>query len=311
MTTSGPARPVFRLALYYGSLAAAVALLVTLLPGIRELFASGPLGGVGAGIEALRQSAAAGAAVADLGVLGQAALALLSMLGALLLMVPVAWVYMLTKRRSGYDQSVVQTMIVLPLVVCGVMFVVTSSQNALALAFALAAIVAAIRFRNTLKDTKDTVYVFLAIGVGLAAGVQALALAAIMSIVFNALILALWRFNVGGLYAPEEAARLEAYAAARASDKKKKRFNGAVLVHARDLERAQRAVETVLEEGTKRWKLAGIAPGDAGRSTLEYLVRLGDDAGAARVLDALRQAAAPHVEAVEFRSLKGLEPRES
>src|SRR5439155_2874936 len=44
---------------------------------------------------------------------------LLSMLTALLLVLPVAWVYMVTKRRSGYDQSVVQTVIILPMTVAG------------------------------------------------------------------------------------------------------------------------------------------------------------------------------------------------
>src|SRR5439155_593698 len=95
-----------------------------------------------------------------------ALITLLSMLTALLLVLPVAWVYMVTKRRSGYDQSVVQTVIILPMTVAGTVILV---QNSLALAFALAAIVAAVRFRNTLKDTKDAVYIFLALAVGVAA----------------------------------------------------------------------------------------------------------------------------------------------
>src|SRR5256885_10660735 len=76
-------------------------------------------------------------------------------------------------------------------------------QNSLALAFTLAAIVAAVRFRNTLKDTKDAVYIFLALAVGVAAGVFAPTVAAVMSVVFNAVVLLLWKSNVGNIYADQ------------------------------------------------------------------------------------------------------------
>lgn len=120
-----------------------------------------------------------------------------SALGALVIMIPVAWTYMLIKRRTGYEESVVHTLLILPVAVTGIVMIV---QGSLALAFSLAGIVAAVRFRTTLEDTKDAVYVFLAIGVGLAAGVQALGVAAASSVVFNALALVLWRFDFGNVY---------------------------------------------------------------------------------------------------------------
>src|SRR2546430_17115929 len=43
----------------------------------------------------------------------------------------------------------------------------------------------AVRFRNTLKDTKDAVYIFLALAVGVAAGVYAPTVAAVMSVMFR------------------------------------------------------------------------------------------------------------------------------
>jgi len=76
-------------------------------------------------------------------------------------------------------------------------------QNSLALAFTLAAIVAAVRFRNTLKDTKDAVYIFLALAVGVAAGVFSPTVAAVMSLMFNIVVLALWELNVGNIYADQ------------------------------------------------------------------------------------------------------------
>jgi hypothetical protein len=125
---------------------------------------------------------------------------IIALLGALALMIPVAWVYLLTKQRRGYDESVVQAMLILPIAVAGIVFIVKFS---LALAFSLAGIVAAVRFRSTLKDTKDAVYVFLAIGVGLASGAWVLGMAAILSIVFNAVILYLWWSNFGNIYADQ------------------------------------------------------------------------------------------------------------
>ncbi len=120
-----------------------------------------------------------------------------SALGALVIMIPVVWTYILIKRRTGYDESVVHTLLILPVAVTGIVVVV---QGNLALAFSLAGIVAAVRFRTTLDDTKDAVYVFLAIGVGLAAGVQALGVALALSVVFNLLNLVLWARNFGNVY---------------------------------------------------------------------------------------------------------------
>lgn len=123
--------------------------------------------------------------------------AALSMLAALLLMIPVAMAYLVIKRRGGYDESVVHALLILPVAVAGIVMIV---QNSLALAFSLAGIVAAVRFRTTLEDTKDAVYIFLAIGVGLACGVGAVGIALVLSILFNAINLGLWRTGFGNIY---------------------------------------------------------------------------------------------------------------
>ena len=53
------------------------------------------------------------------------------------------------------------------------------------------------RFRNTLRDTRDTVFVFLAIVVGFAAGVQAITVGAVASVIFNLVLLFIWRSDFG------------------------------------------------------------------------------------------------------------------
>src|SRR2546422_11515458 len=97
-----------------------------------------------------------------------------------------------------------------------------------------------------------------------------------MSVVFNAVVLTLWQFNVGNIYADrlgaDRAARLEPHLQAAAEDKKKKRFNGALLIRAARPEPAQRGAEALLDEHAKRRKLAEIVPSDGGDSAVEYLV---------------------------------------
>ena len=111
-----------------------------------------------------------------------------AMLSAVALSLPVAWIYVLTRAKRGYDQSVVHLLIVLPLVVAGIVVLV---QDSLALAFSLAGIVAAVRFRNTLDDSKDAVYVFLSIAIGLSAAVN-VPVAATISVLFNVTMFTLW-----------------------------------------------------------------------------------------------------------------------
>jgi hypothetical protein len=107
----------------------------------------------------------------------------------------------------------------------------------------------------------------------------------------------------------DRAARLQAYVAARAGDDKKKRFTAVVLVHTNQPKPAQQAVEVILEEQTKRWRLTEILPGEGGMSTLEYLVRLKDEVEAGAFLDDLQRRGAPSVAAAEFRSLQGLKKK--
>ena len=122
-----------------------------------------------------------------------AATVTLAMLAAFAVALPVAWIYTLTRAKRGYQQSVVQLLIILPVVVAGIVVMVKYS---LALAFSLGGIAAAVRFRNTLDDSKDAVYVFLVTGIGMAAAVD-LPVALVISVVFNVVIVCLWITDFG------------------------------------------------------------------------------------------------------------------
>ncbi|HEX6370446.1 MAG TPA: DUF4956 domain-containing protein [Longimicrobium sp.] len=255
--------PVVPLALYYGALVAGWAGLGWVFPGA-----------VGRGAHADRLSSEMAALVA--------------MAGALALMAPVVSVYMRT-RRLRYDPSLVHSLIILPVVTAGIFLVI---ENSLARAFSLAGIMAAVRFRNTLPETRDIVYILLALGIGLAAGAEALDVAVVMSAAFNVLVLFLWSFNVGSIYAAGSARRgilsvgetrllLGTTPAARAELRKRMSReadgfhpHGVVLVHTPAAEVARSIVEEVLFESTREWRPAGTLPNPRGVESLAYLVRL-------------------------------------
>ena len=245
MTRSPPPVVVIvKLALYY-------ALLVAAFLGLERILPAGP-------------SAALRTALATL--------------GGLALAIPVAWVYRLSKPPADLDVPLLQTVIVLPVAVSGIVLIV---ENSLALAFSLAGIVAAVRFRNTLRDTKDAVYVFVAIGLGLAAGVQQLAVGLVLSAVFAAVMLGLWRLDPG---TPDAG-------------------SGMLLVDVSSTLAVRRAVEGALEKHTDQWKLVHTTPGAGDRATLAYLVRLRPKTPPPALVEAVRRAE-PDVASADFEALE-------
>lgn len=81
----------------------------------------------------------------------------------------MGWVYMWTHNTLSYSQSFVASLVVLPVIVALMMMLMAGS---LVIAFGLLAVFAVVRFRNVLKDTRDTTYVLWAIVEGMAVGTQ-------------------------------------------------------------------------------------------------------------------------------------------
>jgi dolichyl-phosphate-mannose--protein O-mannosyl transferase len=115
-------------------------------------------------------------------------------LGAAILIVPVSWVYFITSRSKEVDQSFVQTIVILPIVVTGISMIVL---NSLALAFSLAGIVAAVRFRFSLDQPSHAMYIFAAISIGLGCGIGSLGVAAVISMAFVYANLVIWKLEYG------------------------------------------------------------------------------------------------------------------
>lgn len=202
--------------------------------------------------------------------------AVVALLGGLALMCPVAWMYMKTKPTARYDSSLVQTIVVLPIVISGVVVIV---RDSLTLAFSLAGIVAAVRFRNTLRDTKDAVYVFLAIAVGLAAGVQALSIAFVVTIIFVIVVLVLWRFDVG-------------------TEPLADSFRGRLIVEAPWAPGVEAAIGQILERYTRRWKLLRAEP-----KALTFAVQIRRTTNPDALVAAVREEPSKQVTGVRFDPL--------
>ena len=312
--TLGSSRPIRRLAAYYALLAIAGLVVFQFFPVLDGLLTGDRLSQLGKVPAALlRDSISAGqsnARPADFATLAAFGLSTaFILLSTLALMLPVTWVYMSARSGQGHNQSVVQVLIVLPMIVAGIVLVVS---NSLALAFSLAGVVAAVRFRTNLADSRDVVFIFLAIAVGFAAGVQDITIALTLSCLFNFVLVFLWRYDFGrsvleptassqwaeplgdlagkdggGNTVPDRdlvlaltpkkvealADRFERVRVLLGPNGKKPRFDAVLAVTTTELDGAQKHIEKTLNDVSKRWKLDEVVTNVGKPSELYYLVR--------------------------------------
>ena len=106
----------------------------------------------------------------------------------------IGWVYMWTHKVLSYSQTFVASLVILPVIVAVMMSLIRDSMN---VAFGLLAVFAVVRFRNVLKDTRDTVFILFAIVEGMSVGTGHYTTAAIGMIVLAAILLYL-RFTSFG-----------------------------------------------------------------------------------------------------------------
>ena len=127
-----------KLTIYYVVIAAAVFIAIKIWPSATGWL---PVGGVEQLISAPAKNpleASEAVRAAHVNNLGQSLFWLaVAIVSALLLSLPVSWVYMGIRNDDEYDQSLINTILLLPMVVTGIVIIV---QNSLALAFSLAGI---------------------------------------------------------------------------------------------------------------------------------------------------------------------------
>ena len=293
------------------------------LPGVRD-FGAGP-GATPIGTDSWSLAAAAALATTT----------------ALALALPVSWVYVFTRQKKGFQQSLVHTLVLLPVIVAAVVVLV---KHSLALAFSLAGVVAAVRFRNALDDSKDAAFLFLAVGIGLAAGVH-VAVAVVLSMVFIVVVLGLWVSDFGAMPAPLEGSaaerrmqralthasrtgtfvarlddevlkslapqQLEALAE-RAWRRRKRNapdfdpeerppFGQLLRVRTTEPAVAREVVDPILAERGARWRFSGVVHEPDGVHVVEYVLDLPDPAGRTSLLAELTAKGEPRGLACDVR----------
>jgi len=98
----------------------------------------------------------------------------------------IAWTYMLTHAGLSYSQTFCASLLVLPVLVALTMMLLAGN---ILIALGLLSIFAMIRFRNVLKDTRDTTFILWAVVEGVACGTQRLSLGVLAVIVIAAIYL--------------------------------------------------------------------------------------------------------------------------
>jgi len=265
---------------------------------------------------------------------------MVAMLAAFATALPVTWIYTYTRHKKGYQQSVVQTFLILPVIVAGIVVLV---KHSLALAFSLGGIVAAVRFRTTLEDSKDAANIFVVTGIGLAAAVEP-PVAFAISVIYNILALGLWLTDFGrapalegrqaaermekvlqtanrtGMFvaklddevlkdlAPEQ---LEALAdrawrrrkrnAPDAAEDERPAYTHMLRVHTTDVERTRVVCERCFPHLFSRWKYMGKAKGMDGAKIVEYGVAMLEEVTPGLVSQTLREQPDADVRSVEMK----------
>lgn len=258
-----------------------------------------------------------------------------SLMYSFLFSLPIAIVYRITKEGGRFDPSLGQTIVLLSMVVTAVMVVISGD---LARAFGLAGVVAAVRFRNTLDDAKDAVYVFLAIAIGMACGSRAYSTAVWTSLVMTTTLYLMWNYHFGqlpgrivssreggkrekkqgkekkekkdknkalfllGAVAEQQNRLMQLAAMAREPGEKK--ANSGLIIDSSDLARAQIHTEGVLAAAGGRWMLANVTAREAGSGTIEFVGRIGKADSPSELLKRLLAGAPAFIRSAEFRPLK-------
>lgn len=345
--TLGADRPIRRLLTYYLVLAVVVGVLVYFFPIVDRVLGGAAFDVTPSGSmvlpDGLQGDTIRGVDAVLAPRLDLALTTLIILLGVLALMLPVSWVYMSTRYSQNHDQQVAQILIFLPLVVAGIVLVV---QNSLALAFSLAGVVAAVRFRSTLKDARDLVFIFLAIAVGFAGGVQTMILAAIVSVLFNFLLIFTWKYDFGRSVLEPTAAsqwkaplrelakrssngnlpdrelvialdQKQALALAQRFDRvrklvgppgRKARYNAILVVTTKKITEAQSNVAEALNQVARRWRLDEVVSNVGKPSELCYLVRIRKSTSRDDLLTAVRDKAGDTISGADVQFSEAVKP---
>ncbi len=119
---------------------------------------------------------------------------LVSMAFAILLGLTIALIYRYTHRGMNYESAFLSTLVMLAPIVTLVMFFI---KGDLVLSLGLVGSLSIIRFRTPIKDTRDMVFLFWSIAIGLGVGTLNWTLAVFATIIIGFLISAFYIIKYG------------------------------------------------------------------------------------------------------------------
>ncbi len=199
----------------------------------------------------------------DQGATSQPLTALFTLLLAFAVGQMVGWIYLATNTSPDYQRSFAASLVVLPVIVSLLMMLMAGS---LMVAFGLLAVFAVVRFRNVLRDTRDTVFVLWTIVEGMSIGTYRYSMAVIGAIAISLVILYLWLSSFGVRRRPDGMLSVE--------------VSG-------DPSTGRAALRQLLYRHARRWELAGDQSLPGQGIVLTYNLHLRDRDRAADLRDEL------------------------
>ena len=228
---------------------------------------------------------------------------IVSLIIAFVVTLPITWLYRWTRTRKKYNRSFAHTLLVIPIAIALIVFLVKGS---LALAFSLAGIVAAVRFRTSLDEPIDSVYMLVAIGIGLAAGTQLVLVAGLASIMFVIVSLGIWKSNFGAEpavlsgWSIDSSGKLGTASGEKATATEKP-YNAQIEVHTTKADVAQKALAPILKSSTRRWQVTDVIKNANGTATIVCDVRLKKSVSLPVLIQDIQEGGKGHINNVKLR----------
>jgi hypothetical protein len=176
----------------------------------------------------------------------------------------VAWVYMWTHDGLSYSRMFTMSLLAMPVLVALVMILMAGN---IVVAVGLLAVFTVVRFRNVLKDTRDTTFVLWSIIEGMAAGTMRFGVALLGCLVIALVFLYLKATMFGGRHRYDVVVNMQ--------------WNG----QGDSLD----TLQPILWRHSVRAQLAGHRMLDGDRQDLSYRLSLRDPARAGELLSDLRE----------------------
>ena len=177
----------------------------------------------------------------------------------------IGGVYMWTHVSLSYSRMFTASLVVIPIIVSLVMVLMSGN---IAIAFGLLAVFAVVRFRNVLKDTRDTTFILWAIIQGMAVGTMQFGIAVAGCVCVGLVFIYL---------------RLVAYGT-------RHRYDVVLSIHWAGTDDEARALKPILHRHSARTRLAGRRDGPDHGLDLSYRLLLRDPARSSELVAELQKA---------------------